>query len=166
MANNERTDRSRKAQMPPNNERTDSRTQPAASPSRSAPSKYKKIIKKTEPSTVRPLARDPRVLIGWPLPLGFGLGGRLLLTGTAWAGLCLIHHNHHIKKKQTKTPNRETRASIQCAKQPACLGLNTERPVRAPHGPRSFNAVVGRARPGYLRIRAASRLGVRASKKS
>ena len=32
------------------------------------------------PSTVRPFARDPRVLIGWPLPLGFGLGGRLLLA--------------------------------------------------------------------------------------
>ena len=32
------------------------------------------------PSTVRPLARDPRVLIGWPFPLGFGLGGRLLLA--------------------------------------------------------------------------------------
>ena len=31
------------------------------------------------PSTVRPLARDPRVLIGWPLPLGFGLDGFLLL---------------------------------------------------------------------------------------
>ena len=25
------------------------------------------------PFTVRPLARDPRVLIGWPLPFGFGL---------------------------------------------------------------------------------------------
>ena len=25
------------------------------------------------------MARDPRVLIGWPSPLGFGLGGRLLL---------------------------------------------------------------------------------------
>ena len=36
----------------------------------------------------------PRVLIGWPLPLGLGLDGRLLLaTGTAWAGLCLIHHH-------------------------------------------------------------------------
>ena len=34
------------------------------------------------PSTVRPLAlaRDPRVLIGWPFPLGFGLDGRLLLA--------------------------------------------------------------------------------------
>ena len=32
------------------------------------------------PSTVRPLARDLRVLIGWPFPLGFGLGGRLLLA--------------------------------------------------------------------------------------
>ena len=32
------------------------------------------------PSTMRPLARDPRVLIGWPLPLGFGLDGRLLLA--------------------------------------------------------------------------------------
>ena len=32
------------------------------------------------PATVRPLARDPRVLIGWPLPLGFGLGGCLLLA--------------------------------------------------------------------------------------
>ena len=31
------------------------------------------------PSTVRPLARDPRVLVGWPFPLGFGLDGRLLL---------------------------------------------------------------------------------------
>ena len=27
-----------------------------------------------------PLARGPRVLIGWPLPLGFGLDGRLLLA--------------------------------------------------------------------------------------
>ena len=34
-------------------------------------------------STVRPLARDLRALIGWPFPLGFGLGGRLLL---AWRG--------------------------------------------------------------------------------
>ena len=32
------------------------------------------------PSTVRPLARGPRVLVGWPLPLGFGVGGRLLLA--------------------------------------------------------------------------------------
>ena len=32
------------------------------------------------PSTGRPLARDPRVLIGWPFPLGFGLDGRLLLA--------------------------------------------------------------------------------------
>ena len=33
------------------------------------------------PSTIHPLARDPpRVLIGWPLPLGFGLDGRLLLA--------------------------------------------------------------------------------------
>ena len=32
------------------------------------------------PSTVRPLAMDPRVLIGWPFPLGFGLDGRLLLA--------------------------------------------------------------------------------------
>ena len=29
---------------------------------------------------VRPLARNPRILIGWPFPLGFGLGGRLLLA--------------------------------------------------------------------------------------
>ena len=28
----------------------------------------------------RPLARDPRVLAGWPFPLGFGLGERLLLA--------------------------------------------------------------------------------------
>ena len=27
-----------------------------------------------------PLARDLRVLIGWPFPLGFGLDGRLLLA--------------------------------------------------------------------------------------
>ena len=26
------------------------------------------------------LARDPRVFVGWPLPLGFGLDGRLLLA--------------------------------------------------------------------------------------
>ena len=32
------------------------------------------------PSTVRPLARDLRVLIGWPFPLGFCLDGRLLLA--------------------------------------------------------------------------------------
>ena len=37
------------------------------------------------PSTVRPLARDPQVLIGWPFPLGFGLDGRLLLC--YWHGV-------------------------------------------------------------------------------
>ena len=32
---------------------------------------------------------------GWPLPLDFGLDGRLLLlaTGTAWADLGLTHHH-------------------------------------------------------------------------
>ena len=35
---------------------------------------------KTEPSALHPLARGPRVPIGWPLPLGFGLGGSLLLA--------------------------------------------------------------------------------------
>ena len=32
------------------------------------------------PGTVRPLARDLLVLIGWPFPLGFDLDGRLLLA--------------------------------------------------------------------------------------
>ena len=42
-----------------------------------------------------PGALDPRVLIGWPLPLALGFwSGRALATGTAWAGLCLIHHHH------------------------------------------------------------------------
>ena len=35
----------------------------------------------TASSTVRPLARDPRVLIGWPFPLCFW-SGRALATGT------------------------------------------------------------------------------------
>ena len=43
------------------------------------------------PCTVRPFARNPRVLVGWPLPLGLGLGGCLLLalaTGTVhWRGM-------------------------------------------------------------------------------
>ena len=38
------------------------------------------LTPRTAPSTVRPLARDLRVLIGWPFPLGFGLDGRLLLA--------------------------------------------------------------------------------------
>ena len=38
------------------------------------------ILMPAAPSTVRPLARDLRVLIGWPFPLGFGLDGRLLLA--------------------------------------------------------------------------------------
>ena len=29
---------------------------------------------------MRPLARDPRVLVGWPLALGYGRDGRLLLA--------------------------------------------------------------------------------------
>ena len=37
-------------------------------------------LRGAEPSTVRPLARDLRVLVGWPFPLGFGLDGRLLLA--------------------------------------------------------------------------------------
>ena len=36
--------------------------------------------RRAAPSTVRPLARDLRVLIGWPFPLGLGLDGRLLLA--------------------------------------------------------------------------------------
>ena len=32
---------------------------------------------------------------GW-LAISFGFwSGRALATGTAWAGLCLIHHHHH-----------------------------------------------------------------------
>ena len=42
--------------------------------------KKHKNTPKIAPSTVRPLARDPRVLVGWPLPLGFSLDGRLLLA--------------------------------------------------------------------------------------
>ena len=39
------------------------------------------VLPPPAPSTVHPLARDdPRVLIGWPFPLGFGLDGRLLLA--------------------------------------------------------------------------------------
>ena len=38
------------------------------------------VCHRVAPSTVRPLARDLRVLIGWPFPLGFGLDGRLLLA--------------------------------------------------------------------------------------
>ena len=38
------------------------------------------VLHGAAPPTVRPLARDPRVLIGWPFPLGFGLDGRLLLA--------------------------------------------------------------------------------------
>ena len=34
------------------------------------------LKRKIAPSTVRPLARNPLVLIRLPLPLGFGLGGR------------------------------------------------------------------------------------------
>ena len=58
--------------------------------------------RKEAPSTVCPLARDPRVLVGWPLPLGFG-SGRALATGTAWAALCLIHHHRAEYKLQLET---------------------------------------------------------------
>ena len=46
------------------------------------------------PSTVRPLARDLRVLIGWPFPLGFGLDGRLLLArrGRVYVYFIIIIH--------------------------------------------------------------------------
>ena len=38
------------------------------------------VASRGHPATVRPLARDPRVLIGLPLPFRFGLGGCLLLA--------------------------------------------------------------------------------------
>ena len=45
-------------------------------------------------------SRDPRVP-GW-LATAFGFwSGRALATGTAWAGLCLIHH-HHYKAPENK----------------------------------------------------------------
>ena len=50
---------------------------PALSKGESPPHPWNK---ESAPSTVRPLARDLRVLIGWPFPLGFGLDGRLLLA--------------------------------------------------------------------------------------
>ena len=49
------------------------------------------------PSTARPLARGPRVLIGWPLPLGFGLGGCLPLArrGRVYVYFTISHQHHH-----------------------------------------------------------------------
>ena len=44
---------------------------------------------------------SPRVLVGWPFHLGFGLDGRLLRTGTAWGGLCLIQHHHRKPGKKS-----------------------------------------------------------------
>ena len=75
------------------------------------------------PSTVRPLARDPRVLIGLPLPLAFGFwSGRALATGTALAGLCLIHHHH--------------RTGVGVARGAWCKHADTRtREERAPHAP-------------------------------
>ena len=57
----------------------------------------------TAPSTVRPLARDLRVLNGWQISFGFW-SGRALATGTAWAGLCLIHHH----QAPASTPKKKT----------------------------------------------------------
>ena len=54
------------------------------------------------PSTVRPLARGPRVLIGWPLPLGFGLDGRLLLA--FWGGLLRKTHTQVIEYPHMRLP--------------------------------------------------------------
>ena len=35
------------------------------------------------------------LLVGWPLPLALGFwSGRALASGTAWEGLCLVHHHH------------------------------------------------------------------------
>ena len=39
-----------------------------------------RLIRHHSPCAVRPLARGPRVLIDLPLPLGYGLDGRLLLA--------------------------------------------------------------------------------------
>ena len=69
---------------------------------------YKEHKKTTEhrtnralaPSTVRPLARDPRVLIGWPFPLGFGLDGRLLLA-VYWHGVGGFMFNSSSSSEQT-----------------------------------------------------------------
>ena len=47
-------------------------------------------------SPCAPLARDPRVMIGWPLPLGLGLDGALA-TGIFWGGLLRKTHTQAIE---------------------------------------------------------------------
>ena len=49
------------------------------------------------PPTVRPFARDLRVLIGWPFPLGLGLDGRLLLArrGRVYVQFIIITRSPH-----------------------------------------------------------------------
>ena len=47
---------------------------------------------KSTPPTVRPFTMGPRVLVGLPLPLRFGLGGCLLLARRGWAGFMFIRH--------------------------------------------------------------------------
>ena len=56
---------------------------------------------------------------GW-LAISFGFwSGRALATGTAWAGLCLIHHHHHQGRKlatrniQHKQPNWHVARTLQ-----------------------------------------------------
>ena len=64
---------------------------------------------------MRPLARDPRVLIGWPLPLGFGLDGRLLLgrRGRVDVEFIIIMAGHTSKPTEGQAP---TRTLVQCLK--------------------------------------------------
>ena len=51
-----------------------------ASGGKSLPAKSVCCLLFGAPCTVRPFARNPRVLVGWPLPLRFGLDGRFLLA--------------------------------------------------------------------------------------
>ena len=70
--------------------------------------------KANAPSTVRPLARDPRVLIGLPFPLGFGLDGRLLLArrGRVYVLFTIIRHT----KANRNAPNtQETNNAARCS---------------------------------------------------
>ena len=58
-----------------------------------------------------PRARCPGALgfwLGCRGPSGFSRYGRALATGTAWAGLCLIHHHQRCEPSQPRGPRDRT----------------------------------------------------------
>ena len=106
-----------------------------------------KVTSQKSTSTLHraPVGQGPMGPDWFAISFGFW-SGRALATGTAWAGLCLIHHHHHHHHHHKNRPQREhtTHTKERTPVVHLALGFLTHS-GRVPEVARGANARPGRA---------------------